>query len=151
MKYQNINDPGLKTGVFIKKNLRSGGSVTVYRLRMLTSGNLIDYEDDGAGPSGDPNQARQRLLKGISSQVEIKGKMFPKLVADDSSLGAIDGPGGYPITIPVIDAAMIDAMGKKKEQQKEIASQAQLEVQSTRQEAKPAAKRGRPRKKKDVG
>lgn len=149
MKYQNIDDPGLKTGMFTRRNLRSGGSVTVYRLRMLTSGNLIDYEDDGAGPGG-PNQARQRLLKSISSKVEIKGKIYPKLVADDGSLGSVEGPGGYPVTIPVMDAAMIDAMSKKMEQQAEVAAQARFQVESTNKSSKPTTKRGRPRKVKNV-
>jgi len=149
MKYQNIGDPGLKTGMFTKKNLKSGGSVTVYRLRMLTSGNLIDYEDDGAGPSG-PNQSRQRLLRSISSKVEINGKSYPKLVADDESLGSVEGPGGYPVTIPVVSAAMIDAMGAKMDQQEEIAAQARFEVESKNKEAPPKPRRGRPRKKKDA-
>lgn len=105
MNFMNDNDPGLTTGIFTRVDRRTRNSVTVYRLRQTRSGHLIDIEDDGAGPTG-PNQKRQRLLKSISDQIEVEGELVPKLHADNSGMGSVDGPGGYPVTIAVVDTAI---------------------------------------------
>ena len=151
MRYQDINHPGEnKTGIFTRKNLKSGGAVTVYALRKLKCNNIIELEDDGCDDHHNPGQARQRLLRMISTKIEINGKLYPKVVADDDSLGAVISSGGYPITIPVMTASMIDAIGMVKKQNEELRVQAEaykMQTEATVEEkAKP--KRGRPRKKK---
>ncbi len=151
MRHQDINHPGEnKTGVFTRKNLKTGASSTVYALRKLKCNNIIELEDDGCDESFNPGQARQRLLRMISTKIEINGKLYPKVVADDDSLGAVTSSGGYPITIPVMTASMIDAIGmvKRKNQDLRVQVEAEKAQKESFIEEKAKPKRGRPRKKK---
>lgn len=144
MFFKNSNDPGLKTGIFQKTDMRSRNTVTVYRLRQTRTGNLIDYVDDGEGPTG-PNQKRQRLLKAISDRVNIEGDLYPKLVADDASLGSINGLNGYPVTIQVIDDKITAAMKAAQKAQAEIKAQAEFDAE----QKAPKKKRARRKKKEE--
>lgn len=136
MNFTTNNDPGLNTGIFTRTDRRSRNSVTVYRLRQTRSGHLIDIEDDGAGPTG-PNQKRQRLLKSISDQIEIEGKLVPKLHADGAGMGSVDGPGGYPVSIAIANAEITKAMAA-----------AVIAQEPLRQQAEAAAEAKLPRKRR---
>ena len=151
MRYKITGDPGAKTGIFSKKNTQTGVTIKVYRLRKITDGCLVDYEDDGAGPAG-PNQGRQSLLRGIACQIQRDGKVFPKFVADDDSMGFVEGPGGFPVAIKVIDAAIIDAM-KTFRAQRDERKQEWLSYQDSREAETEVAirpKKKRRRRKAEV-
>lgn len=140
MNFMNDNDPGLTTGIFTRVDRRTRNSVTVYRLRQTRSGHLIDIEDDGAGPTG-PNQKRQRLLKSISDQIDIAGEMVPKLHADNSGMGSVDGPGGYPVSIAIADDRIRQLMAEADRQREPMRLQAEQDA-----EAKAPKKRRRKKK-----